>query len=107
MRRPVFFLKTKELLLKKVSIKRIAKHQSLTPGTVINHLEKMLDAGEKLDLEYLKLPKDRFEVIKAVFAEVGDEKLKPVFEYLDGKYNYDELKSKNFNKSLAYLFNWV
>jgi len=30
--------------------------------------------------------------MKNAFRECGDEKLKPVFEYLDEKYSYDELK---------------
>ena len=90
--RPVFYLKTKELLTKKVSIARIAKHQDIEVGTVVNHIEKLLDAGEKLDLEYLKLPLDRFKTMKKAFKDCGDERLKPVFEYLKGKYSYDELK---------------
>ncbi|MFA6421938.1 MAG: DNA helicase RecQ [Candidatus Buchananbacteria bacterium] len=92
MQRPIFYLKTRELLIKKISIERIAKHQNLTPSTIIGHIEKSIDAGEKLDLEYLKLPHNRYEAMKEAFLECGDEKLKPVFEYLDGKYSYDELK---------------
>jgi ATP-dependent DNA helicase RecQ len=91
-RQPKFYSRTKELLIKKIPIERIAKNQDLKPGTVINHLEKLVDAGEKLDLEYLKLPSDRHKIIKAAFKECGDEWLKPVFEYLKGKYSYDELR---------------
>ena len=87
-----FNFKTKELIIKKTPIRRIAKIQNLTSGTIINHLEKLIDAGEKLDLEYLKLPSDRYKIIKNAFIECGDEKLKPVFEYLDEKYPYDEIK---------------
>lgn len=90
--RPAFFLKTKELISKKIPIERIAKNQGLTAGTVINHLEKMIDAGERMDLEYLKLPRDRYEIMAKAYKKCGDEKLKPVFEYLDGKYEYDELR---------------
>lgn len=90
--KPQFYVKTKELLQKKIPIERIAKHQNLAVGTVVNHLEKIVDSGERLDLEYLKLPKDRFEGMKAGFEKCGDEKLKPVFDYLKGKYSYDELK---------------
>lgn len=89
---PIYFLKTKELVQKKIPLVRIAKHQALTPLTVINHLEKMLDAGERLDLEYLKLPKDRFQQMQAAFSACGDERLKPVFEYLGQKFSYDELR---------------
>ena len=88
----VFYIKTKELVQKKIPIKRIAKHQDLAINTVINHLEKLIDAGERLDLDYLKLPRDRYEIMTKAFKTCGDEKLKPVFEYLKGKYDYDELK---------------
>ncbi|MCK5061076.1 hypothetical protein KAR28_00835 [Candidatus Parcubacteria bacterium] len=46
---------------------------------IINYIEKLIDAGEKLDLDYLKLPGDRFEIIKKTFLKCGNEKLKPVF----------------------------
>ncbi len=87
-----YFLKTKELIQKKVPVARIAKHEKLTQDTIINRIEKMIDSGENLDLEYLKLPRDRYEVMKKAFIKCGDEKLKPVYEYLGGKYDYDELK---------------
>ena len=90
--KPMFYLKTKELLLKRILIERIAKHQDIQPSAVINHIEKLIDAGEKLDLGYLKLPADRYAIMKAAFEECGDEKLKPVFEYLKEKYSYDELR---------------
>ncbi len=89
---PKFYAKTRELISKKVSVERIAKNQDLTVGTIIGHIEKLIDSGESLDFEYLKLPSDRYEVMKDAFAECGDEKLKPVFEYLNGVYSYDELK---------------
>jgi len=91
-KQPTYFLKTKELIQKKVPIARIAKHEKLSQDTIINHIEKMIDAGEILDLEYLKLPRDRYDVMRKAYLKCGDEKLKPVFEYLGGKYNYDELK---------------
>jgi len=83
---------TKELLDKKVSVERIAKKQNKKIDTIINHIEKLSDANVKLDLSYLKLPKSRFVVMEKAYKEIGDEKLKPVFEYLKGKYSYDELK---------------
>lgn len=90
--RPIFYLKTKELLAKKIPIDRIAKNQNVQPSTICNHIEKLIDAGERLDLDYLKLPRDRYEAMKKAFKKIGDEKLKPVFEELKGKYDYDELR---------------
>jgi ATP-dependent DNA helicase RecQ len=87
-----FNVKTKELIIKKTPIDRIAKIEGFTAGTIINHLEKLIDEEIKLDLDYLRLPKDRYETMKGAFLDCGDEKLKPVFEYLNGKFSYDELR---------------
>lgn len=90
--RPQFYQKTIELIQKKTPIEKIAKHQKFAINTIINHLEKILDDEVKLDIDYLKLPKDRFKEIKKAFAKCEDEKLKPVFELLGGKYSYDEIR---------------
>ncbi|MFA6428784.1 MAG: DNA helicase RecQ [Candidatus Buchananbacteria bacterium] len=89
---PKSYLKTKALIAKNVSIERIAKRQGLAPSTIVTQIEKMVLAGERINLEYLKLPRQRYETIKKAFIKCGSEKLKPVFEYLDKKYSYNELK---------------
>jgi len=86
------YLKTRELITKGISLERMAKHQDVRPSTIVNHIEKMLDAGERIDIEYLKLPKKRYDEIKEAFDQCGDERLSPVFTYLKGKYSWDELK---------------
>lgn len=91
MRSPAYF-KTKEMILSKDSIEQIAKKQGLSYGTIINRIDRMIAAGEKMDLEYLKPPADRFAAIADAFRECGRERLKPVFEFLDGHFSYDELK---------------
>ncbi|MCK5416567.1 DNA helicase RecQ [Candidatus Parcubacteria bacterium] len=87
-----YYIQTKELLKKKISIDAIAKRQDKKPNTIIKHIEKLIDAGENLDLEYLKLPRDRYEKIKKGFNKFGNEFLKPVFEYFNGEFDYDELQ---------------
>ncbi|PLX20956.1 DNA helicase RecQ [Candidatus Parcubacteria bacterium] len=87
-----FYSKTRELITKKIPVKRIAKNQNIGIDTVINHIEKMIDAGLKLDLEYLKLPADRYRKIKKAFGDCGEDRLRPVYEYLDGDFSYDEIK---------------
>ena len=90
--KPQFCAKTRELLVKKIPVERIAKHQDLAPSTIINHIEKMIDSGERLDLEYLKLPLDSYHKIESAFTELGDEKLKPIFEKFNGEYPYDRIR---------------
>ena len=84
--------KTKEMILAKMPIAEIAKAQDLAFGTIINHIEKLIEAGEKLDLEYLKPVAVRFDAIADAFEQCGDERLRPVFDYLEEKFWYDELK---------------
>ncbi|MFA5746568.1 MAG: RecQ family ATP-dependent DNA helicase [Candidatus Paceibacterota bacterium] len=90
--KPVFYVKTREQIAKKIPIDKIAKSQNLQTATIINHIEKMIEAGEKLDLEYLRSPKKKYETIKAAFERIGGDQLKPVFEHFEGKYSYDEIR---------------
>ncbi|MEI7497657.1 MAG: DNA helicase RecQ [Candidatus Falkowbacteria bacterium] len=90
--KPQFYLKTRELLVKKIPLVRIAKHQNISVDTVINHIEKLIDASERLNLEYLKLPRNRYDTMCQAFLIYGEERIKPVYEYLRGEYSYDELK---------------
>ena len=80
------------MILAKMPIAEIAKAQDLAFGTIINHIEKLIEAGEKLDLEYLKPVAVRFDAIADAFEQCGDERLRPVFDYLEEKFWYDELK---------------
>lgn len=90
--RKKFYLDTLELIVKKIPLENIAKNQGRKVPTIINHIEKIIDSGERVDLEYLKLPKDRYKKISKTFDEIGDEFLKPVWEALDGEYSYDEIR---------------
>lgn len=87
-----YYQKTIELLQKKTPIKRIAKNQDRAIGTIIGHIEKILDDEVNVDVDYLKLPKNRFSDICKAFSEMEDERLKPVYEALGGKYDYDDIK---------------
>ena len=87
-----FYAKTKELLAQKMPIDLIAKTQGLVYTTIINHIETMVEADEELELDYLKPSAEGFEAIKAAFEKCGDERLKPVFDYLAEKYSYEEIK---------------
>lgn len=84
--------KTKEMVLQKIPLPEIAKEEGFTEGTILSHIEKLLEAGEDINIDYLKPPKEKFEIIKTAFEKCGDEKLRPVFDFLGEKYSYDEIK---------------
>lgn len=84
--------KTKEMILQKMSLAEIAKAQNFCEGTIIGHIESLLKQGEKIDIAYLLPAEIDYNKIQAGFIHCGYEKLKPVFEHLQGEYQYDSLK---------------
>ena len=80
------------MLLKKLPLSEIAKRQGFREGTIVRHLEKFIEAGENIDIAYLKPSQERLEKIKTAFEKCGDERLKPVFEFLKEEYPYDEIR---------------
>jgi ATP-dependent DNA helicase RecQ len=83
---------TKKLLSQKLSISEIAQRRELSENTVIGHLERLVAAGEKLDLDYLLPSRPRFAKIKAAFQHSDSEYLAPVRESLGEEFSYEELR---------------
>jgi ATP-dependent DNA helicase RecQ len=83
---------TKELFLKNLSIKEIADARRLTEGTIINHLERLVMAGEELNLDRLMPPPERFSKIRAAFQEAGSQLLAPVHDLLGEGFSYEEIR---------------
>lgn len=84
--------KTKEMVSQKIPLSKIAEEEGFTEGTITNHIEKLLEAGEEINIDYLKPSREKFEKIKTAFEKCGNEKLKPVFDHLGEKYSYDEIR---------------
>ncbi len=83
---------TKKYFLQKLPIEKIAEKRGLALSTIAGHLEKLIAAGEKFDIDYLKPPEERFDKIKKAFQESGELNLSPVREILGEEYSYDELR---------------
>jgi len=87
---------THKLITKGYSIDEIAKDRGLTRGTILRHIEKLFERG-KISKDEVKahassrllkaIPK-----IHKVSNEIGFERLTLVFEKLEGKYSYDDLR---------------
>lgn len=87
-------VETKNLLLKGLSVEEIAKERNLAISTIIAHLE-LLSEQENLtaaDVAHLRLTIDDWDEVYAELAAVmkkeGTEKLKPIHEAIEGKYEY-------------------
>jgi len=97
-------IKTKHLLERAESIEDLAEKRGLTIGTILNHLAILKKDDSSLDLDKFKPQQELMEKISEKVAEIkankknddfsehGQIRLKPIFEALDGKVSYDEIK---------------
>jgi ATP-dependent DNA helicase RecQ len=86
------YRETKELVLKKMSMEKMANTRGLAAGTIAAHIEKLVSSGEKIDINYLRPPVEQFEKIKAAFQQSGGMALSPVLEMLGEPFSYADLK---------------
>ena len=83
---------TLQLLRQGMGIAEIAQQRRLSPGTVLAHVERLVEAGEVVDLSLLLPSPERTERIKAALREAGPERLAPVKDLLGVEYTYDEIR---------------
>jgi ATP-dependent DNA helicase RecQ len=69
----------------------IATRRGIVANTVAGHLADAMLAGETIDLSQF-VTADQQREIAAVFAKLGTASLSPVFEALQGRYDYGRLK---------------
>ena len=86
------YRETEELVRQKMSIEKMASLRGLASGTIAAHIEKLVSSGEKIDIDYLRPPPERFETIKSAFQKSGGTALFPVREMLGEQFSYAELK---------------
>lgn len=84
--------KTKQLILEGKHIKEIAQVRSLTEDTIIGHIEKLVERGEKIDLAHVLPNKKAVKEIKDAFRTLETTKLTPTHDALKGKYNFHTLR---------------
>jgi len=75
-----------------MTIDEIAAERQLTAGSIAGHLVQLAKAGYDIDIASLVSPFERTEIERAI-AVVGMEegRLKPLFDYLGGRYDYSKL----------------
>jgi ATP-dependent DNA helicase RecQ len=86
------YRETKELVLRKMSIEKMASTRGLAAATIAAHIDKLVNAGEEIDLDYLRPPAEQLETIKAAFQKSGGTALSPVREMLGEQFSYEELR---------------
>ena len=83
---------TKMLVEKKLSVKEIAEQRGLSFGTIVQHVERLVRAGELTEIDHLKPDAEQFKEMENAFEEMRGTTLTAVFKHLGEKYHYDELR---------------
>lgn len=90
------FEETLALLQEGKSLAEIKEERGLTLGTVIGHLEKLMEAGQITDEEIRAMAPERIisnlDEIADAFVKAKSKALTPAWKRLKGKYSFDELK---------------
>jgi ATP-dependent DNA helicase RecQ len=86
------YRETQKLVLKKMSIEKMASTRGVSAGTIAAHIEKLVSSGEEIDIDYLRPVVERFEKIKAAFQQSDGTALSLVREMLGEPFSYAELK---------------
>lgn len=92
------YARTKELVLQRFDTEAIAKERGMALSTIWSHIEKLI-ADKELSREQLSalIPstiswEDVYGEMSEAFRKEGTERLKPVYEALGERYNYDLIR---------------
>jgi ATP-dependent DNA helicase RecQ len=82
---------TLELHRQGLSIADIARERNFKESTIADHLAKLLAAGYDVDLNRLISPERQKAILHAVDV-LGVSFMKPIYEYLQHQYTYNEIR---------------
>ena len=82
---------TLELHQKGFTVEAIAEQRNMKVRTIIDHLADLIETNHLVDITRL-VPPERLQPIWQVIGVVGDEKLKPIYEYLNEEYSYEDIQ---------------
>ena len=79
------------------TVQELMAQYGFVSGTILDHLMKFVMAGNRLQNKdglqsFVSATSDQQQAVFAAFDELSPTYLKPVFDKLEGKLNYDELK---------------
>ncbi len=98
-------VKTKKLIEKSDTLIKLATNRGLGKSTIVGHLARIKEENPELDINKYKPKEELFEQVESAvlklstkklkenFTEEGKLKLKPVYDALDGKVSYDDIRT--------------
>lgn len=99
-KKPSTYELTAELVNQGLSLTSIANQRNISVGTVMSHIQKLVNQGVELDLTSIKPPDETLKSVEVAIENLGEKArneqgrllLTPIHEILEAKYDYDELR---------------
>ena len=86
------YRETGRLISEGASLEEVAEARSLSAGTILGHLERVVEEGVVVEWAHLLPSPEHRGEIEAVFGIMGDNPLRPVWDELEGRFTYDEIR---------------
>jgi len=98
------YIKTKHLIEMSDTLIQLASNRKLAKSTIVQHLARIKEEEPELDINKYRPEDTIFDAVETVvlklmtkkmpehFSDDGTLRLKPVFEVLDGKMSYDDIR---------------
>ncbi|NJS10952.1 MAG: DNA helicase RecQ [Microcoleus sp. CSU_2_2] len=84
-------MQTWELHRKGLTIEGIADARGMSPTTIVGHLVELIEMEREVDINLL-VEQERQQPIVQAIQIIGDERLKPIYEFLESSYTFEEIK---------------
>ncbi|MCU0541109.1 MAG: DNA helicase RecQ [Oscillatoriaceae cyanobacterium Prado104] len=84
-------MQTLELHKQGMTVREIAETRGMSPSTINGHLVELIEMNREVDINLLVEPNRQDSIIQAMEI-IGDERLRPIFEFLQESYSFDEIK---------------
>ena len=91
------YRETGQLISEGASLEQVAEARNLTVGTILGHLERLVEESIPVELAHLLPPSQDRSEIEAVLETMGENPLRPVWEELEGRFSYDVIRLVRLN----------
>ncbi|WP_293347580.1 MULTISPECIES: DNA helicase RecQ [unclassified Microcoleus] len=84
-------MQTWELYRQGLTVQAIANARGMSPTTIAGHLVELMDMGKEVDINLLVESESQQAIVQAIEV-IGDERLRAIYEYLQERYTFEEIK---------------
>jgi ATP-dependent DNA helicase RecQ len=86
------YAETGRLLDQNMSLEDIANSRGVTIGTVISHIEKLIETNQPIKIKNIEPSAEKYNAIKAAFETFGMASLSIIRQELGPDYTFDEIR---------------